>query len=140
MDAWNTLYTHNTQLTPYQECSYCSIIGKYSAVLKRHCLKNAIYELRNTDDQTIMVLPLHIERTRTQTIAYIWGEKSQSGYLDFIYDEQIQTETFLSAMKLIRKDNGNVKFVLNRITEQSKLNELIQTAFTPLHYNVSKSI
>ena len=84
MDAWNILYASNTRLTPYQEYSYCSIIGEYSAVLKLKHLKNVIYELRDTHDQTIMVIPLHIKRTKLETIAYLWGEISQSGHLDLI--------------------------------------------------------
>ena len=43
-------------------------------------------------------------------------------------------------MELINKDIGNVKYVFNRIAEQSKLNELIQTAYTPSNYSASKSI
>ena len=138
-DAWNTLYNHNIQLTPYQEYSYCSIIDEYSAILRRHRLKNVIYELRNSHDQTIMLTPLHIETTKKQSIAHIWGKFSQSGHLDFIYDEQIQTEAFLSAMNLINKDIGNVKFVLDHIAEQSKLNEMIQTGYLSSHYTLRKN-
>jgi CelD/BcsL family acetyltransferase involved in cellulose biosynthesis len=138
-DAWNTLYNHNIQLTPYQEYSYCSIIDEYSVILKRHRLKNVIYELRNTHNQTIMVVPLHIETIKKQSVAHLWGEFSQSGHLDFIYDEQIQTEAFLSAMNLINRDIGNVKFVLTGIAEQSKLNEMIQTVFPPSHYTCRKN-
>jgi hypothetical protein len=86
-----------------------------------------------------MIIPLHIHKEKTQSIAYIWGEKSQAGHLDFIYDEQIQTEAFLAAMKLISSDIGNLKFVLNRVAEQSKLNALVQTSFPTTHYSVSKS-
>jgi len=57
-NVWNTLYNHNTRLTPYQQYSYCSLINEYSAVLKRNHLKNVIYELRDAHDQTVMLIPL----------------------------------------------------------------------------------
>jgi len=65
-DVWNTLYNHNTRLTPYQQYSYCSLINEYSAVLKRNHLKNVIYELRDAHDQTVMLIPLHIETTKNK--------------------------------------------------------------------------
>lgn len=137
-DAWNSLYNNNTQLTPYQEYSYCSIIYKYSAILKFHRLKNVIYELHNEDKQTIMLIPLHIAMTKKWSIAYMWGHFSQSGHLDFIYSDQIQADAFLAAIKLINKDIGNVRLVLTRIAEQSKLNDLIQTSLMPHNYPVKK--
>lgn len=133
-DAWNTLYNRNIHLTPYQQYSYCSIINEYPAILKWNRLKNVIYELRNTHDQTIMLMPLHIETTKKQNIAYMWGKFSQSGHLDFVYDEQIKTEAFLAGMNLINKDIGNVKLVITCVTEQSKLNEMIQNCFSSSHY------
>lgn len=129
-DVWNKLYDRNIQLTPYQEYHYCSIIDEYSAILKRNRLKNVIYELRDTHDQTIMLIPLHIEKTKGQSFAHMWGEFSQSGHLDFIYDAQIQTEAFLAAIELVKQDIGNVKFILTRIAEQSKLNAMVQHGFT----------
>lgn len=139
-DAWNALYARNTQLTPYQEYSYCAIIDKYSRILKWRSLQTIIYELRDRDGRTIMVLPLHIKRTRNGNIAYFLGEKTSAGHLDFIYDERITRDAFLSAIKLINKDIGNVKFVLTRIAEQSKLNALIQSAFAPSRYLINRSI
>ena len=139
-DVWNTLYNQNINLTPYQEYSYCSIIHEYSAILKRNLLKNVVYELRNKHEQTIMLMPLHIKRTKDGSIAYVWGEFAQSGHLDFIYDHRIQAEAFLSAMNLIRQDVGTVRFVLTRIAEQSTLNDIIQTAFKPSQYTIKKHI
>ncbi|KFO67375.1 hypothetical protein ER57_11220 [Smithella sp. SCADC] len=137
-DAWNTLYNHNIHLTPYQQYSYCSIINEYSTILKRHRVKNVIYELRNTHDQTIMLMPLHIETAKKQSIAYMWGKFSQSGHLDFVYDEQIQNGAFLAGMNLINKDIGNAKFVFTCIAEQSKLNEMIRNGFPSSHYTRRK--
>jgi len=137
-DTWNTLYSHNSQITPYQEYSYCAIIRKFCAILIRHRLKNVIYEVRNKDEQPIMLLPLHIERKGKQSIAYLWGHFSQSGHLDIIYADQIQNDAFLFAMKFIIKDLGNVRFVFNDISEHSKLNDMIQYSFKPSNYSVSK--
>ena len=138
-DVWLTLYDRNTRLTPYQAYSYCSLVDQYSIVPTWNRFKNVIYEVRSEDNQTVMIIPLHIKRTKTENIAYFWGEKSQAGHLDFIYDEQIQTEAFLSAMKLTSRDIGNVRFVLNRVAKQSRLNELIQTAYEPTDYTVTRS-
>lgn len=85
-----------------------------------------------------MLMPLHIKRGKKQSIAYMWGTFSQSGHLDFIYDENIQTEECLLAIKLINREIGNVKFDFDRIPEQSKLNEIIKTGFPPSHYTVRK--
>ena len=138
-NVWSTLCAHNTRLTPYQEYSYCSIVDQCSIILKWNRFKNIIYEVRNEDNQTVIIVPLHLKRTKTENIAYSWGEKSQAGHLDFIYKDQIQTEAFLSAMKLISRDIGNVRFVLNRVAEQSRLNELIQTVYGPTDYTVTRS-
>lgn len=137
-NTWNTLYSHNSQLTPYQGYSYCAIIRKFSAILIRHRVNNVIYEVRNKDDQPIMLIPLHIERRGKQSIAYLWGHFSQSGHLDIIYTDQIQNDAFLFAIKFIIKDLGNVRFVFNDISERSKLNDLIQSSFKPSNYNVTK--
>jgi hypothetical protein len=99
-----------------------------------------IYELRDAHGKPIILIPLHLERTKKQTIAYLWGQFSQSGHLDFIYNDQIQAEAFLSAIELINNDIGNIKFVFNLIQERSKLNEIFQTDFPASHYITRKAI
>jgi len=138
-DAWNTLYKLNTKLSPYQDYAYCSMVQKYSLRLKKRRLKNVIYELRDEHGQPIMLIPLHLKRIKKKTLAYLWGEFSQSGHLDFIYSDKIQNEAFLTAFKLISNDIRNIKFVFNHIQEQSKLNEILQTIFPLSHHTLGKT-
>ena len=139
-DTWAMLHDTNAGLSPYQEYEYCSIVGKCPGLLMKYTIKNIIYELHDTHDQPVMLIPLHLEKTNTQTIAYLWGTFSQSGHLDLIYNNLIKTEAFMTALELIKRDIGTVKFVLNGIQERSRLHELFRPDVNNLNYSVKRSV
>ncbi len=130
-DAWISLYGRSSTLSPYQEYHYCSVVEQYPLMLKRHRLKNVVYELCEPGGRTVMLLPLHLRKSAGVTIAYLWGEFSRSAHLDFVYGDEVAPETFMAALDLVARDLGKVSFALNRIQAGSRLNEAIQNGGTP---------
>jgi hypothetical protein len=91
------------------------------------------------NDRPLLVIPLHVQVSGKQTLAYLWGEFSQAGYLDFLYDSELTAGILQEALALISRDLGGVRLILSRVPGASRLNELIEAALDPRHYTRTSS-
>jgi len=55
-------------------------------------------------------------------------------YLDFIYGESLRADEFMEAMTAIARELGKVQFIISRVAERSRLNELIKASLMPEQY------
>lgn len=132
---WLALYAGNPGFTPYQEYHYCRVVERYFVFSTRQRHRNVVYEYRDPTGAGVILFPLHLRTSKQGTVAYLWGEFSQAGCLDFIYKADLRPETFREAFALLARALGKVKFVFSRVSGCSRLNELIRTGLAPEQYS-----
>jgi CelD/BcsL family acetyltransferase involved in cellulose biosynthesis len=133
--AWRDLYQRNGALTPFQSYDYCSTVGRLFLFSTKHIMRNVIYEFKDGEGQTVLIMPLHLRTVGDRTLAYLWGEFSQASYLGCIHSRELSSADFQEAFLKIAQDLGKVTFLFTRVQEKSRLSGLLESAESPWRYS-----
>lgn len=136
--AHESIFNENKCLTPFQALPYCQVVEKFFKISALHHYDCAIYELKDDLGKTILILPLHIRITGNRTVAYLWGEFSQAGYLDAVYAHDLQADDLHYALSAISAEYPDLTFLFSRVQAQSRLSTLLATCLKSHQYSIKE--
>jgi hypothetical protein len=138
---WIFLYEKNKYFSPYQSFEINLIIKNCKVFnLKRLFLKSFFIELLDSAGNTCMIAPLYLKKKKKYIEIYFFGDFCSTGYLDFIYADNISSDVFKIFFELITEKYGKVKFILNKLNERSILNNYLLSNEKDYKISVQKNV
>jgi len=129
-DIWNSIYSNNPLLSPYQSYEFCNIVANdYRFSSLRFLLKPLFYKIEK-DGKPIMIFPLWKKPSVKPPFFtyYLFPDFCLAGYLDPIYDINSTDEDFKNAFELI-KSEINAPLFFRRVNEKSLFNKYMFSSF-----------
>lgn len=130
-ESWIVLYGDGGGYTAFQDYAYAQVVERFFRLSTRHRFKNVIYEVRDDEGRTVLLLPLHQGKNR----AYLWGEFSQAGYLDVLSADEVKADALRFALEAIAGGRKDFEFLFSRVRAGCRLDRLIEACLSPEQYD-----
>lgn len=126
---WKKLYDANPDLSPYQSDWYAEIAFSYYLTYSVKWQAVPLFLEITEDDAPIMIIPLCKKLFKNEYTMF--GDEAGYGYIDFIYEKDIEEEKLEKCFEILCKELKGNKLSVNCIREESLICQLLMKKYNP---------